>query len=221
MSDETLLNFDQVSKSFPNSGQVLDQVSFTLAPGETMAITGPSGCGKSTLLNLAGTLDLPDSGTIQINGKDTAALSDQEAAALRNQTIGFIFQEHHLLPQCNVLENVLMPGMVKGASSEMEARGRELLTRIGLGERLQHRPAQLSGGQRQRVAVVRALINQPQLLLADEPTGSLDQDTALELMAMLVELQADLNFAIILVTHDESISKQMQTVKKLIKGRFQ
>ena len=186
-----------------------------------MAITGPSGCGKSTLLNLAGTLDLPDSGTIQINGKDTAALSDQEAAALRNQTIGFIFQEHHLLPQCNVLENVLMPGMVKGASSEMEARGRELLTRIGLGERLQHRPAQLSGGQRQRVAVVRALINQPQLLLADEPTGSLDQDTALELMAMLVELQADLNFAIILVTHDESISKQMQTVKKLIKGRFQ
>ncbi|MEK6237742.1 MAG: ABC transporter ATP-binding protein, partial [Planctomycetales bacterium] len=173
---------DELTKSFPaRSGDldVLRGISLELSAGENMAIMGPSGCGKSTLLHILGTLDSPTSGSVSIGGRDPFSLSEPELAKFRNHAVGFIFQDHHLLPQCTVLENVLLPTLASGnAGADQVDRAKELLQRVGLQDRLDHRPAELSGGERQRVAVARSLILKPTLLLADEPTGNLDRSSA-------------------------------------------
>lgn len=183
--------------------EILRDVSFTLAGGEAVAITGPSGSGKSTLLHLIGTLDRPSSGEIEINGTAPFALNEAELARFRNRTIGFVFQDHHLLPQYSVLENVLIPTLAfaKAPDHEMQQRALELLARVGLSERLEHRPAELSGGERQRVALARALIQRPSLLLCDEPTGSLDAATAQSVSELLFELHRQESTILIAVTH--------------------
>ena len=227
MSNDTpLLQLKNIFREFPSAEggtplEVLRGLSMDVARGESIAIVGPSGCGKSTLLNLIGTLDQPTDGAIAFDGRDLIALNDDELALLRNREMGFIFQNHHLLPQCTVMENVLIPTLAHGrATADDEERARRLLDRVGLGERLSHRPGQLSGGERQRVAVVRALINEPQLLLADEPTGALDQATADQLGQLLVELNAEENVTLITVTHSEKLSAQMARTLKLKDGQI-
>jgi ABC-type lipoprotein export system ATPase subunit len=200
---------------------VLRGLSLEVARGESIAIVGSSGCGKSTLLNLIGTLDEPTNGTLTFNGRDLSQLNAEELALLRNCEMGFIFQSHHLLPQCSVMENVLVPTIAHRTSSASdEERGRRLLERVGLDERLSHRPSQLSGGERQRVAVVRALINEPQLLLADEPTGALDEETADKLGQLLVELNREENVTLITVTHSHSLADRMNRTVKLADGQI-
>ncbi|MBN2163584.1 MAG: ABC transporter ATP-binding protein, partial [Pontiellaceae bacterium] len=166
-----LLELSKVTKRYGCDAEVLTGVDLTIQPGERVSIVGASGCGKSTLLNLIGTMDRPDSGSILFNGADTSALNPAETARFRNESVGFVFQLHHLLPQCSALENAMIPTLVNGRSREARERALYLLDRVGLSGRVSHRPGQLSGGERQRVAVVRALINRPRLLLADEPTG--------------------------------------------------
>ena len=227
MSNATsLLQLKNISREFPSTEggpplEVLRGLSMDVARGESIAIVGPSGCGKSTLLNLIGTLDQPTNGAIAFDGRDLIALNDDKLALLRNREMGFIFQNHHLLPQCTVMENVLVPTLAHGrATDEEEERARHLINRVGLGERLSHRPGQLSGGERQRVAVVRALINQPQLLLADEPTGALDQTTADQLGQLLVELNAEENVTLITVTHSGKLADLMTRTVELKDGQI-
>jgi len=227
MSNDTpLLQLKNISREFPSAEggvplRVLRGLSMEVARGESIAVVGPSGCGKSTLLNLIGTLDQPTDGAIAFDGRDLIALNDDELALLRNREMGFIFQSHHLLPQCTVMENVLIPTLAHGrATDEEEERARRLLDRVGLGERLSHRPGQLSGGERQRVAVMRALINEPQLLLADEPTGALDQTTADQLGQLLVELNAEENVTLITVTHSEKLATRMARTLELKDGQL-
>jgi len=215
MSQAPVLKLDQVSKSFESGEnsrlEILKNISLELNRGEAVSIVGPSGSGKSTLLNIIGTLDLPDSGRTLINGHDVATLAEKELAALRNQEIGFIFQSHHLLPQCSVLENVLTPTLPLGGNdTKSTERARNLLERVGLTGRIDHRPGQLSGGERQRAAVVRALINSPSLVLADEPTGALDHDSADNLSNLLVELNNEENITLIVVTHSMDLAKMMK-----------
>ncbi|MFN3649807.1 MAG: ABC transporter ATP-binding protein [Armatimonadota bacterium] len=203
--------------------RVLAGVDLRVAPGESVAIVGPSGSGKSTLLNIIGTLDRPTAGTVRLGGRDVTSLDEQALAALRNREIGFIFQLHHLLPQCTVLENVLVPTLAGGAEKRREpaeARARRLLERVGLGARLDHRPGQLSGGERQRAAVVRALINEPPLLLADEPTGALDRASAENLADLLVELNREEGVALVVITHAMSLARRMSRVLALENGRL-
>src|SRR3954454_2741627 len=205
----TLVRTVGISKTFNSLEgsepvRVLDAVSLEIRLGEALAIVGPSGSGKSTLLNIIGTLDRPSSGEVWLGQQNLTTLSEVQLAAVRNRRIGFVFQAHHLLPQCSVLENVLVPTLPMPASadrSEADARARQLLDRVGLGERLAHRPGQLSGGERQRVAVVRALINQPKLLLADEPTGALDRTSSDQLAQLLTDLNREEKVTLILVTH--------------------
>ena len=228
MSNATsLLQLKNISREFPSTEggpplEVLRGLSMDVARGESIAIVGPSGCGKSTLLNLIGTLDQPTNGAIAFDGRDLIALNDDKLALLRNREMGFIFQNHHLLPQCTVMENVLVPTLAHGRATneEEEERARHLLNRVGLGERLSHRPSQLSGGERQRVAVVRALINKPQLLLADEPTGALDQTTADQLGQLLVELNAEENVTLITVTHSAKLAGRMARTVELKDGQI-
>ena len=221
-----LLNVENLTREFnaAENGEplrVLRGLSLEVARGESIAIVGSSGCGKSTLLNLIGTLDEPTSGTLTFDGRDLSQLNAEELALLRNCEMGFIFQSHHLLPQCSVIENVLVPTIAhRSTSTSDEERGRRLLDRVGLGERLSHRPGQLSGGERQRVAVVRALINEPQLLLADEPTGALDEDTADKLGQLLVELNKEEKVTLITVTHSLSLAERMDRTVKLADGRI-
>jgi ABC-type lipoprotein export system ATPase subunit len=212
-----LLDLQGVSKSFaatadaPETG-VLRGVNLQVARGESLAIVGPSGSGKSTLLNIIGTLDRPTAGTVRLDGRDLSTLDEQALAGLRGREIGFVFQLHHLLPQCTVLENVLVPTLAAGdlkRSEPAEARARRLLERVGLEKRLAHRPGQLSGGERQRVAVVRALINEPKLLLADEPTGALDRASAETLALLLRELNREEGVALIVVTHAMNLAREM------------
>lgn len=186
---------------------ILRNLDFTLCAGESAAIMGPSGSGKSTLLNILGTLETTDDGRVVVGGCDVTSLSPADVALFRNQSIGFVFQEHHLLPQCNVLENVLLPTLVK-ANHHANAmdRARTLLARVGLSERLAHRPAELSGGERQRVAIARALINAPPILLADEPTGNLDRATAESVAQLLYSLPASENVALVVVTHSDKLA---------------
>jgi len=197
-------------------------VSFDLASGDSLAITGPSGSGKSTLLHLIGTLDRPSSGRIELDGRIPLDLPERDLAAFRNQNVGFIFQDHHLLPQYSVLENVLIPAMApsaKGSASEIKKRARELLDRVGLGSRLDHRPAELSGGESQRVAVARALIHRPTLVLCDEPTGNLDHDTARSVASLLFELHRSENNILIAVTHSLDLARSFPRRIELREGR--
>lgn len=214
-----------VSKRFQTTAgelEVLRGVDLELAAGDALAITGPSGSGKSTLLHLIGTLDRPTTGRIEISGRDPFALSEPELARFRNRTVGFVFQDHHLLPHYSVLENVLLPTLAfpPPAADDADGRARELLERVGLGERLGHRPAQLSGGERQRAAVARALINRPSLLLCDEPTGSLDQANARAVGALLKDLHARERTILIVVTHSLELAGQLPRRLELHDGRL-
>ena len=202
---------------------VLRDVTLEIGRGESVAIVGPSGSGKSTLLNIMGTLDRPSSGQALLDGRELSQLDDIQLAAVRNREIGFIFQAHHLLPQCTVLENVLVPTLAnKDAALRNSAveRAKRLLEMVGLGARLTHRPGQLSGGERQRVAVVRALINQPKLLLADEPTGALDRASAQNLADLLVRLNREEGVTLVLVTHALDLARRMGSVLELRDGRL-
>ena len=220
-----LVNVTRRYDSPANTGAltVLDQVTLDVARGESLAIVGPSGSGKSTLLQIIGTLDRPTSGSVALDGLDLNGLDDVQIAAVRNRQIGFVFQTHYLLPQCSVWENVLVPTLacsdvaLRNCAGE---RAERLLKRVGLAERKSHRPGELSGGERQRVAVVRALINQPQLLLADEPTGSLDHASAQQLGQLLLDLNREEGVTLIVVTHARDLAQRMGRVLELRDGRL-
>jgi len=212
-----LVEFTHVAKSY-GPVAVLTDINFQLAAGAAVAIVGPSGSGKSTLLNLLGALDQPTRGTVRLADRDLGQLAENDLADIRNRQIGFIFQLHHLLPQCTVLENVLVPTLPRPAQPANRDRAIELLTRVGLQHRLEHRPGQLSGGECQRVAVARALINRPQLLLADEPTGSLDHANAASLGQLLLELNQAEGVALVVVTHSLELARQLPRMMVLRDG---
>jgi lipoprotein-releasing system ATP-binding protein len=216
-----LLELSRVNKeydAYPMPTEVLKGVDLRLDPGEAVAVVGPSGCGKSTLLNIIGALDRPTSGSVTFKGRDLLKLTPTDTAQFRNREIGFVFQLHHLLPQCTVFENVLVPTLVNPIAREAGERARNLLERVGLADRADYRPGQLSGGERQRVAVVRALINEPSLLLADEPTGSLNEEGADNLTALLLELNREEGMALIVVTHSLHVAQRMDRVLELRDG---
>ena len=201
--------------------RILDGVSAELSRGESLAVIGPSGSGKSTFLHIAGTLDSPTSGSVELEGNDLSQLAEKQLASFRNQNIGFVFQEHHLLPQLSALENVLIPIVANGETDDQSIeQAKSLLEKVGLSDRMTHRPGSLSGGERQRVAVARAMIRSPVLLLADEPTGSLDQANAHKIGELLLELQQEHNTILICVTHSEKLAKQFQNQVKLENGKF-
>ena len=224
--DSIVLRLEDVHKQYESADRdpvpVLHGISLTIRRGDSLAVVGPSGCGKSTLLNILGSLDSPTRGSIQLDGEELAHLSEPELATIRNKKIGFIFQSHHLLPQCSVVENVLIPTLANTGRAPADAaeHARQLLERIGLEHRLTHRPAQLSGGECQRVAVVRSLINRPSLILADEPTGALDHSTAESLGNLLVELNRDDQVTLIVVTHSAELAAKMGAIRQLLDGRF-
>lgn len=221
MVDQRLLNLTDITKVYPGTPdpvRVLAGVSLDVASGESLAIVGPSGCGKSTLLNIIGTLDTPTSGSLTFDGRDILTFDDAERAQFRNQSVGFVFQLHHLLPQCTALENVLVPALVRSGSDDAHPRAMHLLERVGLANRLRNRPGELSGGERQRVAVARALINRPRLLLADEPTGSLSRQGADDLARLLLELNEEEGLALVVVTHSPSVARMMGRVLVLRGG---
>jgi lipoprotein-releasing system ATP-binding protein len=214
------LILQNLCKSYPTrSGElsVLRDLNLTLQGGDALAILGPSGSGKSTLLYLLGTLERPTSGTYKLGDQEPFRFADAELARFRNRSIGFVFQDHHLLPQCSVLENVLIPTLA-GASENLEERARQLLERVGLSQRLDHRPAELSGGERQRVAVARALIHKPLLLLADEPTGNLDRKSAQTVGELLLELHQQEKTMLIIVTHSADLARLVHRKMEMLDG---
>jgi len=222
-----LMQLVAVTKTFaPVEGRansVLSGVDLELDAGETLSIVGPSGSGKSTLLFLLGTLEPPSSGQVLFAGRDLAELSADQLAAFRNKEIGFVFQQHHLLPQLSAFENVLVPTLATNENQDrgaLAARAEELLSSVGLQERMAHRPGQLSGGERQRVACVRALINGPRVLLADEPTGSLDRRSAEELTDLLLGLNETEGVACVTVTHAPHLARRMQRSYELLDGKL-
>ena len=204
-----MLTVQGLGKSYPSSAgdvQVLSNVSLSLAPGEAAAIMGPSGSGKSSLLYILGALEPPTSGTVMLDGRNPYTLSPTDLAAFRNKEIGFVFQDHCLLPQCNVLENVLVPALVGAADAGVDAHARMLVEQVGLGHRVTHLPGQLSGGEKQRVALARALVRRPRLLLCDEPTGNLDRASAESVASLLFELQRKQQAMLIVVTHSAELA---------------
>ncbi len=204
-----MLTVSEVTKDYPTPTgplRILENVSFSMAPGEAAAIMGPSGSGKSTLLYILGALDRPTAGTVTLGGDDPFTLKPDALAAFRNRRIGFVFQDHALLPQCSVLENVLVPTLVGAPDADAPSRAKALVDRVGLGSRLGHRPAQLSGGEKQRVAIARALIRQPQLLLCDEPTGNLDAESADAVATLLFELHQAQKTVLVVVTHSDALA---------------
>lgn len=215
---------EKIYKEYPTRGAplaVLSGISLTLSQGEGLAVLGPSGCGKSTLLHILGTLERPTSGTVQLNGQDPFRLSEPALAEFRNARIGFIFQDHHLMPQCSVLENTLLPAIAGGSATNQQiARARDLLERVGLGPRLEHRPAELSGGERQRCAIARALLMKPTLLLADEPTGNLDRTTAAEVGRLLFDMQREERTILVIVTHSLELARGLDRRMELDAGQF-
>jgi lipoprotein-releasing system ATP-binding protein len=219
------LHVDHLTKDYPTrSGPltVLCDVTLQLEPGDALAVMGPSGSGKSTLLHILGTLDRPTRGSVRLDGKDPFALDERGLADFRNRHVGFIFQDHHLLPQCSVLENVLLPTLAaKGDRAAAEQWARQLLDRVGLSARLEHRPAELSGGERQRVAVARSLIHRPALLLADEPTGNLDRRTAQAVGELLLELQRQERTMLVVVTHSAELARRFPRQLEMNEGTLQ
>lgn len=220
-TDFALLQLESITKTFQapeNPITVLRNVDLTVEKGESVAIIGPSGSGKSTLLNIIGTLDTPTKGRVLLNGKDLTLLDETQLAFTRNRTIGFVFQLHHLLPHCTALENVLVPTLVTEHRADAVQRAQMLLEHVGLRDRQQSRPALLSGGERQRVAVVRALINEPILLLADEPTGALDHQSSMNLADLLCSLNRQYAITLIVVSHSLEVARRMDRVLELRDG---
>jgi lipoprotein-releasing system ATP-binding protein len=219
-----LLSVQSISKSYPSGNtfrKVLDGLSLEIKKGETIAIVGPSGSGKTTLLNIIGTLDKADSGEIFFEGTDLMKMDSNDFPAFRNRKIGMVFQLHHLLPQCTLWENVLIPTLpLKSKTGDAEKRAEVLLKRTGIWEQRFQKPAELSGGECQRAAVVRALINQPSLILADEPTGALDHENALLLTNLLLELNREQDTALIVVTHSMELASKMDKIFKLVGGKL-
>src|SRR5688572_18752367 len=202
--------------------EVLRGVSLDIQPGEFVALRGASGAGKSTLLHLIGGLDTPDSGEIMVCGQNLGTISSGALSRFRTEKIGFIFQAYHLLPEFDALENVCIPGRIaRHKSQEVNDRGRELLERVGLAARLDHRPYELSGGEQQRVAIARALINQPDVIIADEPTGNLDSHTGQEILALLQEIRAELNTTLLIATHDSEVANSAPRVIRLVDGQIE
>lgn len=219
-----LLSAHDVTKVYPSAGaplEVLCGASLDMDAGQSVAILGPSGSGKSTLLAILGTLETPTSGSVRLDGVDPFALDEAELARFRSRHVGFVFQDHHLLPQCTVLENVLVPFLADGKADRAAVElARELIARVGLAERALHRPAQLSGGERQRAALARALVRRPQLVLADEPTGNLDRTTAESIARLLVELPREHGAMLVVVTHSEALAANMDRRVELVEGRL-
>ena len=228
---ENRLTVSGLKKSYPTPAEplvVLDGVDLELGPGEAAAVTGPSGCGKSTLLHILGTLDTPTAGRISLGGIDPFELTEPELARFRNRHLGFVFQDHHLLPQCSVLENVLVPTLVTGPASSAanapgtaEDRALRLLERVGLSARLEHRPAELSGGERQRVAIARALVQEPYLVLCDEPTGNLDPDSARAIGDLFLELHEEQKNILVVVTHSMELAGRFPQRYEFRAGQLQ
>jgi lipoprotein-releasing system ATP-binding protein len=220
------LTVNHLYKEYPTPSEplvVIRDVSLSLQRGHALAVMGPSGSGKSTLLYILGALEPPTRGSVTLDGANPFAAGEAELAAFRNRSVGFVFQDHHLLPQCSALENVLIPTMAPGAAysgNEAESRARDLLERVGLSGRLEHLPAELSGGERQRVAIARALINQPGLILADEPTGNLDRHTADKVADLLLELHQQENTILVLVTHSLDLAQRLPQRAELLDGRL-
>ncbi len=218
------LRVRNLSKDFSTPAEplvVLQEIDFDLEKGESLAILGPSGSGKSTLLHLIGTLDKPTSGTIELGGVNPFSLEERELADYRNHQIGFVFQEHYLLPQCTLLENILLPTLATGNSEEADkARAHDLLNRVGLANRQQHHPAECSGGERQRAALARGLIMRPRLLLADEPTGNLDRQTADQVAELMLEVQSEEKTILLLATHSRPLAEKMRRTAELVDGRL-
>lgn len=224
-----IIELNKVGKTFINPGiniqrDVLKDINLKINSGDSIAIVGPSGSGKSTLLNIIGTLDSPTSGNVNFKGVDITTYDEKGLAEIRNKSIGFVFQFHHLLPQLSLIENVLVPTIPlngKSNSKEITSRAMELLESVGLKERIHQRPGQLSGGECQRAALVRALINQPELILADEPTGSLDQDSAAQMGELLLDINKKFSVALVVVTHSLSLAERMKSIYRLSHGRLE
>jgi ABC-type lipoprotein export system ATPase subunit len=223
-----LISLQNISKNYQNPGsglwqEVLTDISLEINPGDSLAIAGPSGSGKSTLLNIIGTLDRPGKGTVSFDGTDINAFSENQLAAFRNRHIGFVFQQHYLLPQLSLLENVLLPVIPvkdKKLRNDATARATKLLDEVGLAGKMHHLPGQLSGGECQRGAVVRAMINEPGVILADEPTGSLDQTSAEQIGELLSEINKKNKVSLILVTHSEKLAAKMSQIYHILEGRL-
>jgi lipoprotein-releasing system ATP-binding protein len=218
------LELQSVERTFRQAGEtlhVLNGASLALRPGETVALVGPSGAGKSTLLHIAGLLERPDSGEVVIEGRACGKMSDSERTEIRRGHLGFVYQFHHLLPEFSALENVMLPQMIAGvARGKARERARNLLSLVGLGPRESHRPARLSGGEQQRVAIVRALANEPRVLLGDEPTGNLDQHTAEDVMRVLIEVVRTAGLAALIATHNLDLARRLDRVVGLEEGRL-
>ncbi len=222
---DSILRADSIIKTYPSKGKdsseltVLSHVNFEISAGESVAIMGPSGSGKSTLLHILGGLDRPNQGEVYFRDKPLSAFDHEALALWRNKEVGFVFQFHHLLPEFSALENVMMPAMIhQNDDTGAKQRANDLLERVGLGDRLHHRPSELSGGEQQRVAVARALMNRPSLLLADEPTGNLDEKNTLQLMQLLSEIRGSDAMTLILVTHDPQLGSYCDRVYHLSKS---
>ena len=218
-----MLTVSNVSKQYPTPRgplQVLSDVTFTLSPGDAAAVTGPSGSGKSSLLYILGALEPPSSGTVTLGDRNPFALSAGGMADFRNAEIGFVFQDHCLLPQCSVLENVLVPTLVAATGSDDTTRAGSLIEQVGLGDRIEHRPGELSGGEKQRVAIARALIRQPRLMLCDEPTGNLDQASASMVASLLLDLHHRQQNILIVVTHSARLASQFPIQFEIVEGRL-
>ncbi|MGA0254501.1 MAG: ABC transporter ATP-binding protein [Rhodothermales bacterium] len=225
MKTDPILIVDQLTKGYPTAGgqtlSVLEDLDLTVERGEFVAITGESGCGKSTLLQVLGVLDRPDSGRVMIEGTDVFEGDDETLSRLRNERIGFVFQFHHLLPEFTALENVMMPALVGGQRpDEARRRATDLLAQVGLADRREHRPGELSGGEKQRVAIMRALMNAPDLVLADEPTGNLDEHTADLLHRELIRISQELGQTVIVVTHNRDFADMAGREMILEHGRL-
>lgn len=215
-----MIKIRNINKSY-GALQVLDNVNVDINRGEVVTIVGPSGAGKTTLLQIMGTLDSPESGSVLYDGQDVLSMKDSSLAKFRNQNIGFVFQFHQLLPEFTALENVMMPALIGGMKQkEASARAKELLEYMGLGERLDHKPAELSGGERQRAAVARALVNRPAVVLADEPSGSLDTKNKQELHNLFFRLRDEMQQTFVIVTHDETLASDADRVLYMRDGRI-